>query len=362
MAKKKTGIITNTLVMLVVTFVCVALLAVVNQVTKGPIEQAEINARAEVYKVVYPNAPAFAEVEGTADMLEKSAKVLSSAGFDGCYAKDVLAVNDASGATVGYVIAAVSPSGYGGDIQIAVGITKDGVLTGFDVISNSETAGLGSKCTEPEFKNQFAGKPATKLEYTKTGATADNQIDAISGATITTNAVTEAVNAAIVFYQANFAGGIQAAEEKDPMEKAYPDVDLNALTDVPVTNGEIDESCTVDEVKATGDGYIVVATAHNGYDGDLQIALGIGNDGTIKGFSTVVCNETKALGGQCTSDEFAQKFVGMSVDKAVSFVASGANADNNEIDQIASATITTNAVVTAVNGAINYYNAELKGV
>ena len=146
------------------------------------------------------------------------------------------------------------------------------------------------------------------------------------------------------------------------MEKAYPDVDLNALTDVPVTNGEIDESCTVDEVKATGDGYIVVATAHNGYDGDLQIALGIGNDGTIKGFSTVVCNETKALGGQCTSDEFAQKFVGMSVDKAVSFVASGANADNNEIDQIASATITTNAVVTAVNGAINYYNAELKGV
>ena len=99
-----------------------------------------------------------------------------------------------------------------------------------------------------------------------------------------------------------------------------------------------------------------MSTAHNGYDGDLQIALGIGNDGIIKGFATIVCNETKALGGQCTSDEFAQKFVGMSADKDVTFVLSGANADNNEIDQIASATITTNAVTTAVNGAIKYYN------
>ena len=356
MEKKKSSIVINTLVMLIVTLVCVALLAVVNQVTKGPIEQAEINARAEVYKVVYPNAPAFGEVDGTAEMLEKSGEVLSSAGFDGCYAKDVLAVNDASGETVGYVIASVSPSGYGGDIQVAVGITKDGVLTGVDIVSNSETAGLGSKCTEPEFKNQFAGKPASTLEYTKTGATADNQIDAISGATITTNAVTEAVNAAIIFYQENFAGGIQAAEEKDPMEKAYPGVDLEALTDVELPNLSVDEDFTVNEIKSTGDGYIIVSTAHNGYDGDLQIALGIGNDGIIKGFATIVCNETKALGGQCTSDEFAQKFVGISADKDVTFVLSGANADNNEIDQIASATITTNAVTTAVNGAIKYYN------
>ena len=92
----------------------------------------------------------------------------------------------------------------------------------------------------------------------------------------------------------------------------------------------------------------------------MQIALGIGKDGLIKGFSTLICNETKTLGGQCTSDEFAAQFIGMKAE-AVSRVASGAKMENNEIDMIAGATITTDAVLTAVNGAIEYYNNELKG-
>ena len=63
--KKKSSVLVNTLVLLVVTFVAVLLLAVVNQVTRGPIAQAEINARAEIYKVVYPDAENFAEAEDT---------------------------------------------------------------------------------------------------------------------------------------------------------------------------------------------------------------------------------------------------------------------------------------------------------
>lgn len=360
MAKKKSSIFMNTLVLLIVTFVCVALLAVVNQITRGPIEQAEINARAETYKSVYSAATNFAEIDGTDEMLEQAPEMLASAGYDGCFINDVLSVTDANGAVEGYVIAATSPSGYGGDLQIAVGITKDGKLTGFDPISHSETPGFGSKCGDEEFKSQFAGKPAVKLEYSKTGATAENQFDAISGATITTNAVNEAVNAAIVFYQANFAGGVQAVEEVDPLQQAYPDADLEALTDVAVANAE-GENYTVNEVKKTADGgYIITVTAHNGYDGDLQIALGIGSDGIIKGFGTLICNETKALGGQCKTPEFAEKFVGMTADK-VTHVPSGAAVENNQIDAIASATITTDAVLTGVNGAIDYYNTELKG-
>lgn len=360
MAKKKSGIILNTLVLVIVTFVAIAALAVVNQITKEPIAQAELNARAEVYKTVYAEAKSFDEVENTQQMLENAPEMLTNAGYDGCVIDDVLAVTDESGDMAGYVIAATSPSGYGGNVQVAVGIAKDGTIKGVDIVSHNETAGLGSKCTEPEFKSQFSGKAAAVLEYSKTGASAENEIDAISGATITTNAVTEAVNAAIVFYQDSFAGGVQAAEEKDPMEKAYPEVDINALVPVDAVPASADEY-TVDEVKEVpGQGYIITVTAHNAYHEDLQIALGIGNDGIIKGFATIVCNETKALGGQCTSDEFAAQFVGMKADK-VSFVSSGAKVENNEIDMIASATITTNAVVTAVNGAVDYYNAQLKG-
>lgn len=211
MAKKKSDIIRNTLVLFLVSLVCIFALAVVNQITRGPIEQAEINARAEIYKDVYSQAESFEQIDNAARLIEKAPDTLSSAGYDGCFINDVLSVTDASGNVEGYVIAATSPSGYGGNVQVAVGI-KDGAITGFEVVSNSETAGLGSKCTEPEFASQFAGKPVTVLEYTKNGAAADNEIDAISGATITTNAVTEAVNSAIIFYQENFGEAAEKGE------------------------------------------------------------------------------------------------------------------------------------------------------
>ena len=67
-------------------------------------------------------------------------------------------------------------------------------------VSNNETPGFGANCTNPEFTSQFKGKSASgKISFNKSGATSDNEIDAISGATITTNAVTEAVNGAIIF-------------------------------------------------------------------------------------------------------------------------------------------------------------------
>lgn len=357
--KKKSNLFLNTFILALVSVVLVLCLAVVNQLTMGPIQEAEINARAEAYKAVYPTAEKFAEIDDAESLIEKSAEVLEKADLAGCSINDVLAVTDASGSIKGYVISATSPNGYGGDVQIAVGIA-DGKLTGFDVISNSETPGFGAKCTEDEFKKQFAGKAAKTLSYTKNGAKSDTEFDAISGATITSNAVQEAVNAAITFYQASFGGGVQEAEKLDPMEQAYEGVDINALEDVDVvetSNGDY----TIDAVQKTADGgYIITCTAHNGYDGDLQIALGISNDGVIKGFATTICNETKALGGQCTSPEYASQFVGMKAD-AVSFVKGDANKDNNEIDAIAGATITTNATITAVNGAIEYYNNNLKG-
>lgn len=218
MKEKKSSTLTNTLVLVVVTFVAVLALSVVYQITKEPIKQAEINARAEIYTVVYPNAASFSEIENSQEIIDASADLLAGAGYNGCFVNDALAVKDNSGNIEGYVIAATSPSGYGGNVQIAIGI-KNGKITGFDVVDQSETAGLGSKCTEPTFKSQFTGKSATALEYTKSGAAQDNQIDAISGATITTNAVTEAVNAAIVFYQENFGSGAESSANEPEQSK-----------------------------------------------------------------------------------------------------------------------------------------------
>ena len=76
-------------------------------------------------------------------------------------------------------------------------VKEDGTVNGISFLSISETAGLGMKADTDEFKGQFADRNAASFSVTKTGASADNEIDAISGATITTNAVTKGVNAGL---------------------------------------------------------------------------------------------------------------------------------------------------------------------
>ena len=207
MSKQKSGMIKNVISIFAITLVAVLLLAVVNQVTKDPIAQAEINARNEVYKQVFTDAKDFEDVMSEDEIAENGEKALKDAGIESCTINHAMKVVDGN-QTLGYVISASSKKGYGGEIQIAVGITTDGEITGFNVIKHSETAGLGAKAKEdPAFAEQFKGKTANEnIEVVKGGGATGNQIDAISGATITSKAVTGATNAAIAFYNACLKG------------------------------------------------------------------------------------------------------------------------------------------------------------
>lgn len=365
MAKKKDSLVLNTIVLTLITVIAVALLAFVNQITAEPIRQAEVNQKAQAYKVVYADANEFSEIEGIDKMIEESASVLEENGFAGCAIQEALEVKDASGNTEGYVIASSSPNGYGGEIKVAIGI-KDGKLTGFTAISNNETAGLGSKCTEPEFQNQFAGKLAEVLTYTKTGASSDTEIDAISGATITTNAVTEAVNAGIIFFQANFGGGVQEMAKPDLTEfyqQAYPDAtdfadveDAEAILEKSNTMlqecGLVDS--TIEEFKVVngGEGYVISSTGIGfAKTSPIQIVIGIKDD-KLTGYSVVNHMETLGFGAACADEPFVSQFAGKPVGVFTSKV--GATADN-EIDAISGATYTTNGITNAVNAAVLFY-------
>lgn len=191
----KSSFLKNCIALFAITLVAGLALSAVNEITKEPIAAAEEKARSEAYKTVFSDAE-FVSVEDS-DKLIQEFKAAGSA----CTVDDVLAATEKSGNIIGYVMSATSPSGYGGNIQIAVGIScETEEITGFSVLSNSETAGLGAKCTEDFFTSQFTGKSAGGIKYTKTGASDNTEIDAISGATVTTNAVTEAVNFALDFY------------------------------------------------------------------------------------------------------------------------------------------------------------------
>lgn len=357
MAKKKSNIIINTIVLVAITFVAIFALALVNQVTKEPIAQAEINARAEAYRAVFPDAADFSEIENTEGLLEAAPALLEENGFAGCTINDVLSVVDGD-TVIGYVVSSTTPIGYGGDVQIAVGISTDGSLTGFDVISQNETPGFGANCEEDSFKSQFAGKLAVILNYTKSGSASDTEIDALSGATITTNAITQAVNAAIIFYQQNFGGGVQEVEGPDLTEfyqVAYPDA--TSFDDVENADKLIEESTallesygltnnTIEEVKAVngGEGYVISSTGVGFAPTPLQIVIGI-KDGVITGYAVVNHMETEGYGAACDDEPFASQFSGKD---AVILAA-------DDVDAISGATFTTKGVTGAINAAIVFY-------
>lgn len=197
-------IVKNTLILSAITIVAGCLLGLVYEITKAPIAQAQENAKQEAYKTVLVDAAEFT-VDETLDPA-KAADALLEAGYSGDDITEVAEAKDASGEVMGYVITVTSHEGYGGDIKISVGILSDGTVKGIEMLEISETAGLGMKADEDEFKNQFKDKQVEKFSYTKSGEDGDDKIDALSGATITTNAVTNAVDSALVYFQ-NVLGG-----------------------------------------------------------------------------------------------------------------------------------------------------------
>ncbi|MBE5969164.1 MAG: RnfABCDGE type electron transport complex subunit G [Lachnospiraceae bacterium] len=132
---------------------------------------------------------------------------LTDAGIEKESAKinTVYKATDASGNTVGFDFDVSEMEGYGGEINFIVGIDTDGAITGVSILKINETAGLGMKAKEADFRDQYVGKAVESFVVTKTGKTADNEIDAISAATITSKAMTKGVNAAIVAF--NVVGG-----------------------------------------------------------------------------------------------------------------------------------------------------------
>lgn len=186
----------NVLCLTLITIVAGFGLGYVYDVTKEPIAQMEENTKLSAYKSVLPDAASFSESD---------AETVYTSSVAGCDIDSVVTGLDASGSVAGYVINVTSHEGYGGDITISMGIDKEGCVRGVEFLKIAETAGLGMKAKDSKFKDQFKDKTVTQFTYTKNGATSDFEIDAISGATITTKAVTNAVNAGLACF--NSLGG-----------------------------------------------------------------------------------------------------------------------------------------------------------
>jgi electron transport complex protein RnfG len=178
-----------------VCVIAAAALGATYSVTKGPIARHMEEADEAAKRAVCSDATDFAE--------RRMDEFTASEAWNESY-ENIKQVFDAKkdGKTVAYVIK-VEGRGYNGAIAMTVGVDINGSFTCMTIDSMNETAGLGAKASNEEFRNQFAGKSTeTALTVTKNPPPNDTEIAALSGATITTNAVTDAVNAAGAFAQA----------------------------------------------------------------------------------------------------------------------------------------------------------------
>ena len=196
---KKAGFMKDALVLFAITVVAGLLLGGTYQLTKTPIALAEEAANQEAYKTVFADAASFALGEDWTAAIEKTNEELATMDYGNVAVDKVLTALDANQNEIGHVIVSHSDDSYGGTVQLSVGLDEEGTILGVELLSINDTPGLGMKAQEPEFKNQYIGKNAESLSVKKGGGAGETEIDSISGATITSSAVTNAVNAALYF-------------------------------------------------------------------------------------------------------------------------------------------------------------------
>ena len=176
-------------ILFLVCAIAAVLLGYTNEITYDKIQEQLVISSNEARKAVLPGADAFEQLDdSTFSTIKANAKYN--------LVTEVYTAKS-GGNIIGYAVKA-APKGYGGAVDVVVGVTADGNIQGVKVGNNNETPGLGKNAATPKFQEQFNGKVwDNPINVIKSGTPKDNEIAAISGATITSKAVTSGVNQAL---------------------------------------------------------------------------------------------------------------------------------------------------------------------
>jgi electron transport complex protein RnfG len=176
-------IIKPALALFIITAITTALLGIARDYTLEPIKAQHRKTQEKAMKEVLPSASAFKEIP-----VQKSGSI------------DRIYEGTANGQITGYVVE-LSPVGYSGAINMMVGISEtENRIKGMRVLKHSETPGLGALAVKEKFYSRYNNKRLVPLNVVKIPTGAENEIEAITASTITTRAVTNAVNEAIEWY------------------------------------------------------------------------------------------------------------------------------------------------------------------
>lgn len=175
-------------VLLIICVVAAGLLGYVNQITAAPIAAQEELAKQESMTEVLPEAASFGEEKE----IDDPESIITS----------VTPALDSEGNEMGYAVA-ITTKGFSAGLQLMFGIDTEGVITGLSVVDcSNETPGLGANAANEDFYGQFTGKSG-EVAVTKDGG----DIEALTGATITSRAVANAATEAINYVTENYLEG-----------------------------------------------------------------------------------------------------------------------------------------------------------
>ncbi len=177
-------ILSITLKLFIISTITALLLAGVNALTAERIAENSRAEKAAAISAIFPDATENEESDKTADGVQMLYLVKSG--------DDV----------IGYA-ASVAPNGFGGALDVMVGVNADGTVAGVKIVSHGETPGLGSRVNDDGYLSQYVGKSGSLA--------IGSNIDAITGSTISSKAVLAGVNAALGAYPVLFGenGGAQ---------------------------------------------------------------------------------------------------------------------------------------------------------
>ncbi len=197
-------IVHDALILTVFTVVIGLILGLVYEITKAPIADANLKAMQAAYQTVFAEADSF---ETYADFDEEQAEELMTEKGYTDEISDVQVAYDSADNVLGYVITVTAKDASQDSITFSVGIKNDGTVNGYSITSIAETPGLGDKAAKEAFYGQFENKQVDSFTVVKAKPTADNEIEAITSATITSKAMANGVNACIAYFQNVLEGG-----------------------------------------------------------------------------------------------------------------------------------------------------------
>lgn len=312
----------------VLTIICLVVAGIVAFIYESTKEQIKLNnmLNKDQLAIVMPESDSFEDVTAEYPVDETIFEVYKALkGTD----------------TVGYIYK-TKVTGYKPDLTTLIGLNNEGNVIAAIVTNHAETGGLGANIVNQAFIGQFTGKStANEFKIVKTTPAAENEIQSVSGATISSTAVATAVNAAVSSYKVN----ILKAEAPVAEVKEDPNIENMLLTGDEMV--ELPGAFKAFEVKTAGvtTGYIIYAES-TGYSEDGPIEVAVAFDKASKKITNIMVTkqtETKGLGDVIEDEEFSKLF-------------QGKDAAEQEVQTYSGATFSSKGAISAINKAVGYFN------